>query len=355
MFLRSICGEFFISDRGVVISAASCYILRVYGTETSRPYIRTHLHPATDYESRKSISTHVKELFIPCYGKDAWKRAANLIRYRGSSRPTFISFTVKGMLHDVVYKYHEKVGINRGRLRDGEVRLRWENYSTARVNWTALFGAKERKRYIKAREKRLRAERVKARTTKSKKRKRDRASGEPDVVLNHAGYSTSAFTIRTGPTSISYRFHEARRVSHTDDPGEEYSTLAKHSRYTKGSDDEGTESRTFNSSPLLPDLLPTVLPEKVTDIYCGESLESGDTKLQSTLPYSEIMLADPLAADFQLDEFDPSLFLDDVGITELCTTVNERDVSADSPVNIPEEYSQLFAVPSYFISDELIC
>lgn len=145
VFKRTSCGHYFISDRGVVISASSCRIIKMNGVQDGTPYVylNERLNITGGGIQRRKLKKDIREMYISLFGEESWPLAFKLIKRHQYKEPFYASYYASNRLADVVYSEREMKDIKRFHPSK-----RWSPMESKQIRVNALFKRDERATYL---------------------------------------------------------------------------------------------------------------------------------------------------------------------------------------------------------------
>lgn len=145
VFKPSLCGDYFISNRGVVVSSMSGTIVRIFGISKCRPYVLFNKNPhitKTGEVRRSKTKRYVEKMYTDVYGEGKWLVAFSHIARDQNKEGIYASFYASNKIADIVYHKEDVKAIRRRKPY-----LEWKQLDTNKLKICYLFTDKERSDY----------------------------------------------------------------------------------------------------------------------------------------------------------------------------------------------------------------
>lgn len=145
VFKQSLCGDYFISNRGVVVSSMSGTIVRIFGISKCKPYVLFNKNPhitKTGEFRRSKTKRYVEKMYSDVFGEEKWLVAFSHIARDQNKEGIYASFYASNKIADIVYHKEDVKAIRRKKPY-----LEWKRLDTNKLKICYLFTDKERADY----------------------------------------------------------------------------------------------------------------------------------------------------------------------------------------------------------------
>ena len=145
VFKPSLCGDYFISNRGVVVSSMSGTIVRIFGISKCKPYVLFNKNPhitKTGEFRRSKTKRYVEKMYSDVFGEEKWLVAFSHIARDQNKEGIYASFYASNKIADIVYHKEDVKAIRRKKPY-----LEWKQLDTNKLKICYLFTDEERAVY----------------------------------------------------------------------------------------------------------------------------------------------------------------------------------------------------------------